>query len=55
MESLKCSKCFLEGNEKTLNILSCKHLLCNDCIFHSFFKDQFTILNNLINSNKIKI
>ena len=55
MESFKCSKCQLYIKENNIHILSCKHLLCYECLFQSFFKDHFTILKNLIYSNKIKI
>ena len=55
MDSFKCSKCFSIEPEKNMNIFSCKHSLCYECLFQSFFKDQFTILKSLIYSNKIKI
>ncbi len=55
MDSLKCSKCITLLSKNNIITFSCSHILCKECIFHSFFKEQFSILQNLIYSNKIKI
>ena len=55
MDSLKCSKCITFLSKNNIITFSCSHILCKECIFHSFFKEQFSILQNLIYSNKIKI
>jgi hypothetical protein len=55
MDSLKCSKCITFLSKNNIITFSCSHILCKECIFHSFFKEQFSILKNLIYTNKIKI
>ena len=55
MDSLKCSRCITLLSKNNIITFSCSHILCKECMFHSFFKDQFSILKNLIYLNKIKI